>query len=235
MQTIRMTRVVTSVLAVSMIAGCAPMQQNGGNYQASQGNNPQQPQDPCSVGQSAVAGALLGSLFDGKKGAIKGAAIGGAAAAVGCLAINSHSRQTKTAAQTDHEYIQARGSLPSDPQVLSYMPQLSSGVVQRGRPVHVNTVVELVNGSVTPVREVREELVVYDTHGEQFKTGSKPLVNNTGGRFENTFELSLPPDASQGTYALKTNLYVNNRLMATRDLRAQLVWNGSNGVLVAGL
>lgn len=239
MQTIRMSQVVGSLLFVSLLAGCVAPQQNGGFSQTEQNNNPQQAQDPCSVGQSALAGAavgaLLGSLIDGKKGAIKGAALGGATAVVGCLAINSQSRQTKTAAQTDREYVQARGSLPREPQVLSYVPQVSNSVVQRGKPVRVNSVVELVNGSVTPVREVREELVVFDTRGERFKSGSKPLTNNTGGRFENTFELSLPPEASQGAYALKTNLYVNNKLVATRDMRTQLVWNGSTGVLVAGL
>jgi hypothetical protein len=232
-------KIVALTLMTSLVAGCASTNQgmpskNAGQQQAAAGSK-----DPCTVGATALAGvavgALLGGLIDGKKGAKRGAVAGGVIATIGCVAINSQSRQTKSAAQADSEYIQQRGRLAPEPQVVSYTPRLESNVVQRGQPMHVYSVVELVNGSVSPVQEVREELVVYGTDGQPFKTGSKPLINNRGGRFENSFELTLPNGVSQGIYAMKTNLYVNGKLSASRDLRTQLVWNGTTGVMVAGL
>jgi hypothetical protein len=117
--------------------------------------------------------------------------------------------------------------------VVSYQPRLNASTVQRGKPVVVNSTVELVNGATTPVMQVREELVVFDQDGKQFKSGSKALTNNSGGRFENSFEITLPKDASQGRYALRTNLYVNGKLSASRDLNTQLVWNGAEQVMIA--
>ncbi|MHA4866790.1 glycine zipper 2TM domain-containing protein [Duganella sp. PWIR1] len=229
------TKAIASVLLAALVAGCATVPQQQGR----QASAPEQDADPCSVGKSALAGAaagaLLGALLDGKKGAMKGAAIGGAAGALGCVAINAQSRQTRTAAQVDQDYVRSRGALPREPQVVSYQPQLSSNIVQRGRPVKITTTAELVNGTATPITEVREELVVFDSHGEQIKSGAKPLVNRSGGRFENTFEVSLPEQASQGIYTMKTNLYINNKLMARRDMNTQLVWDGRNAVIVAGL
>lgn len=237
MTTKQTTNVIASMLLVSMLAGCANMPQQGGGRQRDTAGGQSQDTDPCSVGKSALAGAaagaLLGALLDGKKGAVKGAAIGGVTGAVGCAIVNSQSRQTRTAAQVDQDYVRSRGALPREPQVVSYVPQLSSSVVQRGSPVKITTKAELVNGSATPITDVREELLVFDSHGEQIKSGAKPLVNRSGGRFENTFEVSLPQDSSQGVYTLKTNLYINNKLMARRDMNTQLVWNGQSAVLVA--
>lgn len=231
-------RAAAALTIAAMLAGCAtaPMNPNGVRQDYPQGpqggQNPQAgatDEDPCSVGATAAAGAavgaLLGALVSGKNGALKGAAIGGGLAAAGCLAINVNSRQTKTAAQADRDYIRARGALPREPQVVSYTPQLSAATVKRGQPFKVTSVVELVNGSAQSVNDVREELVVLDPQGQPFKSGSKALAssNKSGGRFENSFELTLPAGVSQGVYGVKTNLYVNGKLSATRDLRTQLV------------
>lgn len=193
--------------------------------------------DPCSVGKSALAGALagavLGALINGKKGAGQGALAGGAVGAAACVAINYKSRQTKSAAQADADYLKARGALPSEPVVVSYSPQLAATSVQRGQPMKVNSSLELVNGTSQPVREVREELAIFNPDGTAFKSGSKPFSANSAGRYENSFEVKLPEGVSQGVYALKTNVYVNGKLAATRDLRTQVVWDGSAGLLVA--
>lgn len=232
-------KVVALTLTAALASGCATTGTSGMSQGAGQYGNPAtaQAEDPCGVGSAALtgaaAGALLGLLVDGKRGALRGAAAGGLVGAIGCVVVNSQSRQTRTAAQVDADYKRSRGRLPAQPQVVSYQPRLNDSTVQRGQPVKVTSVVELVNGSTTPVREVREELVVYGQDGQPFKTGSKPLVNNSGGRFENTFELNMPKDASQGRYAMKTNLYVNGQLSATRDLSTQLVWDGMSGVMVA--
>ena len=222
------TKLVAAALISSMLTACVAPQQGGMNTNVAD-NRPAN-QDPCSVGQSAVAGAalgaLLGGLVDGKKGLRKGLVAGAAVGALGCLAINANSRQTRTAQQSDNEYIQTRGRLPAQPQVVSYVPSTTSASGRRGQPLRVNSVIELVNGSQQPVNEVREELVVFDPQGEPFRNGSKQVTNNTGGRFENTFELVLPDSAPQGVYAMKTNLYVNGKLSATRNLQTQIVVNG---------
>lgn len=234
-------KVVATLLLTSLIAGCANPPQNSSQHRQAGAQPGQQGQassdDPCSVGGTAVAGAavgaLLGAFINGKKGALQGAALGGAVGALGCVAVNSNSRQTKTAAQADRDYIKTRGALPADPQVVSYVPQLSSNVVRRGAPMVIKSTVELVNGSVTHINEVREEMVVFDTHGEQIRSKDKPLVNRSGGRFENSFELSLPQQAPQGVYVIKTNLYINGKLMARRDMSTQLVWNGNTALMLA--
>lgn len=239
------TNLVVATLTTTLLGACVAPQPGGMNSGMNNGNNNDrannqaQQQDPCSVGQSALAGAavgaLLGGLMNGKKGALKGAAAGGVVASLGCLAINAKSHQTKTAAQADREYVQARGRLPAEPQVVVYTPTTTSATARRGQPLRINSVIELVNGSQQTVNEVREELVVFDPQGGKIQNGAKQLTNNTGGRFENYFELTLPDSAPQGVYAMKTNLYVNGKLSASRNLQTQIVFRGDGtpGVLMA--
>jgi hypothetical protein len=224
------TRALTCLLVASYLAGCAAPRQGG---QGAANDN----QDPCSglrsAGLGAVLGAALGAAANGKKGAMQGAALGAAVGAVACLVINVQSRQTKTAAQVDRDYQQARGPLPSEPALLSYAPQLSSRNVQRGQPFKVTSVVELTNGSVHQVREVREELIILNPDNTPFRSGNKPFAASSAGRYENSFELKLPEGASQGIYTMTTRLYVNDKLVASRDLRTQVAWDGSSAVLLA--
>lgn len=179
-------------------------------------------------------GALLGAVINGKNGALAGAAIGAGVVGLGCYAFNVNSRQTKTAAQSDREYVKARGALPPEPQVVAYDSNVGN-TVERGKPFKVNSTVELVNGRNEPIREVREQLVLLDTKGQPVKNGTKPVetTNASAGRYENSFELKLPEGVSQGVYPLQTNLYVNGKLAASRDLRTQVVINDDGAVLVA--
>lgn len=224
-------RTVVYVTAAALLGACAAPRGQGGQAGAAG------EEDPCSVGKSAVAGAVagavLGALLNGKKGAAQGALAGGALGAAACVAINYKSRQTKSAAQADADYQKARGALPTEPAVVSYSPQLAANTVQRGQPMKVNSSLELVNGTTQPVREVREELAIFNPDGTAFKSGSKPFIANTAGRYENSFEVKLPEGVSQGVYALKTNVFVNGKLVATRDLRTQVVWDGRATVIVA--
>lgn len=229
------TKLVVSTLMVSLLAACAAPQQ--GSMNTGMANNGGAPAgDPCSVGQSAVAGAaigaLLGGLAGGKDGMLKGAAAGGVFGTLGCLAVNANSRQTRTAAQSDRDYIQSRGRLPAEPQVVVYTPSTSSSSSQRGQPLRINSTIELVNGSRQQVTEVREELVLFNPQGEQLVNNMKPVVITSGGRFENSFELTLPASAPQGLYAMRTNLYVNGKLSASRNLRTQVVLNGDGSAPV---
>lgn len=227
----RFQRTVVCITTVALLGACAAPRGQGRQTGASSDEN------PCSVGKSALAGAVAGAVFgalvNGAKGAGQGAVAGGALGAAACVAINYQSRQTKSAAQADVDYQRARGALPSEPTVVSYSPQLAANVVQRGQPMRVNSTLELVNGTTQSVREVREELAIFNPDGTAFKSGSKPFSANTAGRYENTFEVKLPEGVSQGVYALKTNVYVNGKLAATRDLHTQVVWNGNSGFVVA--
>jgi hypothetical protein len=217
-------RLVVPAVITCLLAGCAVPPQNG----AAPGDAAATNTDPCSVGTSAVAGAavgaLIGALAGGGKGALIGAAAGGVLVGAGCYAVNVRSRQVRTAAEVDHDYIARRGSLPAQPQVVAYNVQVNNHAV-RGKPFTVNTEAELVNGRYQQIDDVKEQIVLLDPKGEPFKNGTKPLEtqNASGGKFENTFELTLPQGVSQGVYAMKTNLYVNGRLAATRDLRTQVV------------
>lgn len=226
-------RTVVYVTAASLLGACAAPRGPGSS------NTAVAEEDPCSLGKSAVvgalAGAVLGAMIGGKEGAGKGAIAGGALAAAACVAINVNSRQTKSAAQADADYQRARGRLPDEPSVVSYSPQLAAKSVQRGKPMKVESLLELVNGAKQPVREVREELAIFNPDGTQIKTGSKPFSASSAGRYENSFEVKLPEAAPQGRYALKTNVFVNGKLVATRDLQTQVVWDGRQGMLVASL
>lgn len=230
-------KLIALALVTSMLGGCAVPPQQGDSYGSVQQNTQPNPNaDPCNVGQSALAGAALGALIGGMtkggKGALKGALAGGAVGAAGCLAINANSRQTRTAAQVDEAYIQAHSRLPADPQVIAYSPTIAS-TSRRGEQVRVNSTVELVNGSQRKVTEVREELQVFDQYGKPFLNGQKPLTNSSGGRFENSFVMTLPESVSQGTYTMKTTLYVNGKASATRNLQTQLVVNEQGMIMVA--
>ena len=228
-------RTVVYVTAAAMLGACATPRGQGGSGAVQTGETAEE--DPCSVGKSAVAGAvagaLLGALLNGSKGAGQGALAGGTMGAAACVAINYKSQQSKSAAQADADYRKARGALPTEPTVVSYSAQLAANSVKRGQPMKVNSSLEMVNGTTQPVREIREELAIFNPDGSAFKSGSKPFIANTAGRYENSFEVKLPEGVSQGVYALKTNVYVNGKLAATRDLRTQVVWDGSVGVVVA--
>lgn len=230
MKTFQRTLIYMTVTA--LLVACANTQGPVGSQQSAADSN------PCSVGQSAAAGAAavaLITVLSGGRGrdAAKGAVVGAAVGAAVCFAINLQSRQTKTAAQAERDYIRTSSALPAEPVVTVYSSRLQKEVVQRGQPINVNSTLELVNGSRQKVSEVREELVVFSPDGTPFKTGSKSFSSNSAGRFENAFELKLPQGAPQGKYALKTNVYVNGKVVATRDLSTQVVWDGTTATLVA--
>jgi hypothetical protein len=181
-------------------------------------------------------GALIGGLVGGRDGAAKGAVAGGLVGAGLCALIKSQSRQTKSAQQADAELKRAAGgTLPAEPTVVVYAPRVGTSNIGREQPFVVNTTVELANGSRTLVQEVKEELLISNPDNTPFKSGSKPLQLQTAGRYENAFEVTLPKNARQGVYPLKTNLYVNGKLMASRDLRIQVVLdeNGAATLMAA--
>lgn len=174
----------------------------------------------------ALAGALIGAAINGGKGAAAGALVGGALGAAGCLAFNVQTKQTRTAQQVQANYRKAnRNRLPATPEVVNYSAKMNTPSVQRGQPFKLQSVVEVVDGHKQPVQSVREELLLFTPDGQQVNRDpkSKMFQATSGGRYENSFDLNLPAGVSQGQYAIKTNLYVNDKLVAKRDLAAQVV------------
>lgn len=224
-----MQRPMAVIAICAFLAACASSPKGLGGETSNE--------NPCAVGMSslagAAAGAALGAVLGGKDGALKGGVAGAALGAVACAGINLRSKQTKTAAQSEQEFLRTNPSLPAQPMVTSYAAQINTPSAQRGQPILVNSELELINGSSEKVNEVREELVVLDPKGEPFKSGGKPFMATSAGRFENSFELTLPQNAPQGAYSLKTNVFVNGAQVASRNLHTQVVWDGGAAVVVA--
>lgn len=195
------------------------------------------PQNPCSVENSAVVGGLLGGVFGRilgiPGGSRAGMVISGSVVGLGCYDYNVQTRQSKTAAQADADYLKSNPAPAAEPVVVSYSTQAEAPTATRGQPLRLSSVVELVNGAQQPVREVREELVISNPEGKPFGTGSKPFLATTAGRFENSFEVKLPEKAAVGVYLLKTALYVNGVASLSRDVDVKLVWDGREAMLVA--
>ena len=84
------------------------------------------------------------------------------------------------------------------------------------------------------MREVREEIVLYDPQRKEFKRGSKVLSQGAGGSYETTWEFKLPSGITQGAYTVQTLMYVNGQMMAQRQTTMQLVMR-DGAIQVAGL
>ncbi len=223
-------RTIALGAVLTLLAGCVSVPQGAGAGAESTPTTARAEEDPCSAGTTALAGAALGALIgaalNGRNGAIAGAALGGAAGYAGCLAYNVQTKQTRTAMQVEQDYRRTnRGRLPATPRVVNYTAQVDSAKIQRGQPFKIASVVEVVNGQKQPVQSVREELVLYTPDGQQINQDpkSKQFQATSGGRYENSFELNLPKGVSQGVYPVKTQLYVNEVLVAKRDLSARVV------------
>lgn len=220
-------RTIACCAIVTLLAGCATAPGNGNGN--GNGQNTAQGGDPCSATAATMGGVLLGSVLGGalggKKGAIAGAAVGGAIGYAACAAYNVQSVQRRTAQQVETQYRRDHGALPDQPTVVNYSAGINSQSVQRGQKFKVQSAVEVVDGSVQPVRSVREELVVYTPDGNPIGNApsSKPFEARTGGRYENAFELTLPQGVSQGQYGIKTALFVNDKEVQSRNLTAKVV------------
>jgi len=213
---------------------------NPGASSAAPATGADEDKSPCSVVASAaggaVAGALLGALLGGKKGALKGAAIGAAGAGALCALVKLNSKQTKTAEQVNRDYqVRHGGNLSAEPSLVSaYAPTMSgNGTVQRGGSIKVATAIEVADGRNTPVRSIAEQVVLVDEEGNTLASDSKGFTSNSAGRYENQFEIGMPAQAPQGRYAVRTQLIVNGKAMASREMKTQVVWNGQQAFMVA--
>ena len=219
-----MSRGTVMLVAVAYLTGCAAP---GGKGIASN--------DECNTAATAATGAILAlianaALGDSRNNA-KAAALGAAAGAGLCIYANS--QRMKTAEQSDADYRQQNGTLPPEPRVVNYSSKTSSPTVQRGTSLKISSNFELVNGSRTKVSDVKEQLVVLDSNGKEVKSGSKPINLQTAGAYNNTFTLTMPSDVPQGKYTMQTKLFVNGNELARSAQATQVVWDGSNAIVLA--
>ncbi|MFL9923692.1 hypothetical protein PQR62_05440 [Herbaspirillum lusitanum] len=179
-----------------------------------------------------TGGALVGGLLGGTKGAIGGAVAGLAA----CAVIEYSSRQTKTASEVDREYKAAnRNRLPPAAKIDSYSTVVTPNApVKAGDTIKVNSAIRAVSGAQEQVTEVKEVLVAYAPSGDEFKRGEKIVSSTPGsGEYDNSFSLRLPQGAPQGTYKIKTQVFLNGKPGATRESSVQFARvNGQPGLVM---
>jgi uncharacterized protein YcfJ len=215
------SQVVCGVVAATLlVSGCATTQ--GGGTVSSQGSDPCDTAKTAAVG--AFAGALIGAATGNRRSAVTGAVAGGLIGALACVAINNSSRQTRTAAAVEQDYTRSKGRLPAQPQLVSYQTRVDpTGSIRANSDVRVKTNVEVVRGANDPIREVKEEIVLYDTDNKEFKRSAKILNQGSGGGYETDWNFKLPSGVTQGQYMVKTFVSVNGQVLAQRETRMQLV------------
>ncbi len=181
--------------------------------------------DPCNLIAGTLIGGVAGALLDRNKRA-RGAAIGAAAGAVACVAVNAVSRQTRTAQQVEDDYRRGhRGQLPpNEPVVQAYDVTVNPDAgVQSGEKLQVVSNMTVVRGARQPVNEVKEVLTLTGPDGKS-RTAEKKASERAGsGAYENAFSLTLPKGVAPGAYPVNTQLYVNGKPMAERKQELRVV------------
>ena len=205
-------KTLAAVLTVALsVAGCAAPGQPG--------FGPDNTAVRC--GGMAVGGAVLGALMDGKRGAVKGAALGLGA----CAVMEVASNRTQSAKEVEQKYRSSnRNALPVSAKLVGYSSSVSpQGRARSGEPIKIQSTIRAVSGTSEPIREIREVLVAYAPDGKEFKRGEK-LVDTSGGsgEFSNHFTLRLSPSAPEGGYRLHTDVYLNGKLASSNDALLQL-------------
>src|SRR5690606_2394249 len=131
---------VAMLSSALVISGCAS---TGGLATSANGG--------CNTGMSTAVGALLGAAIGASVGdssyAATGAAIGGAVFAAGCLMINAHTIQKKSAAEVETAYKKAnKGKLLQTTRVQQY-----STVILPNQTVAANQIIS-VTSDLTSLR-----------------------------------------------------------------------------------
>lgn len=211
-----------SISGTLMLSGCATSQSGidrGGDVSANE----------CNPWIGAGVGAIIGTIIAGRKNTARGAVAGAAVGALGCIAINAATRQIRTADSIEQNYRRTNaGRLPPTPRVLAYDISIDPArPVPAGEIVMVRSNIAVVSGQSQAINDVREELILTDSNGQEFKRATKVVgKKGTGsGEYENQFSFKFPTGISQGFYGVKTALYVNGQKAGERANRMQLVVN----------
>ena len=179
----------------------------------------------CNPLVTGGIGAAIGAVLGGSKNRGTGAAAGAAIGALACVAYNYTTKQTKTAQQVTDEYkAKNKGTLPASATVTRFNVQLApTAKVQAGNAITVASNIEVVPGTSNPRPTIEQEIALYSPDGAQVGKAKKPASQTGGGGFETSFKFSLPQGVPQGTYPVKTQVYVDGKQAAGSDTRFQVV------------
>jgi len=189
----------------------------------------------CNPLLAAGVGALVGGLLGGGKNTLRGAALGSAAAALGCVAFNYQAQQVKTAQQVQDDYRKAhRGTLPEQATLVRYDTTFPANSVRGGQKATTASYIEVAPGTRDLTPTVEEELTLYKPDGGVLKTVRKPVSPTNGsGAFRGGFSIPFPEGVPQGVYPIRTALYVNGKRVAGQENKLQIVDLGGQQRMLA--
>src|SRR5262245_2478516 len=233
---LRLARIPAAVIAAAALAaGCATGQSSGGGDATATGDVLSSDCNPLLTGG---IGAAIGAVLGGSKNRGTGAAAGAAIGALACVAYNYATKQTKTAQQVSDEYkAKNKGTLPANATVTRFNVQVApTAKVQAGNAITVASNIEVVPGNSNPRPNVEQEIALYGPDGAQAGKARKAASPaGGGGAFETSFKFSLPQGVPQGTYPVKTQVYVDGKQAAGSDTRFQVVVGPGGAVQLAQL
>jgi len=217
---------VLAAVTTMGLTGCATP---GGGYGAGPGALASHPMDSCRPGDAAVGGAVAGALLgllaggDGRSAA-RGAVAGAVVGALSCLAINAQSRRTMDAQAVEAEFRRAQGATvrPASPTLLAYETRVDSSRVRPQTPVRVQSNMKVLDGATQRVQRIEEHLVLLRPDGTEARRLPKEIALNASGGFDNDFTFQFP-QAAQGLFQIRTELWVNGQKMDSNQTPIQLV------------
>lgn len=181
-----------------------------------------------------TGGALLGHAIGGDKGALIGAAVGGGLGfGIGWLADDYTAKQIKSAQQVRQTEIEKYGKLPQQPKLNSYHVAVNPGsTLRRGNAAKIISTVELCPSSNQSPMNVSEETIITLPDKKTHKNVQKYNEVNNGGEYTFSRTIDTKPMPG-GAYIYKTNLYVNNKKLASRSTAFKVASNGDFIVVAA--
>lgn len=214
---------ITLLATTLLMSGCAS---TGGFATAANGG--------CNTGLSTAMGAILGAAIGASVGnsssAATGAAIGGAVFAAGCIMVNAHTVQKKSAIEVENAYKKSNnGNLPTYTRVEQYSTVvLPSQTVQAQENITVKSDLTVIEGRSEALQRVQEKLILKDQNGKVVRELVKDVQTSGSqefgsGGFENSFSWKFPANVSKGRYTLDTEVLVNGNRVANNTRYITLV------------
>lgn len=221
-----------TALTVALTLGLAGCATTGTAPGAGQGASARHQMDSCRPGQAAVGGAVTGALVgllaggDGRSAA-RGAVAGAVVAALSCLAVNAETRRTLDAQAVEAEFrrTQSTQTLPQVPTLLAYDTTIDSSRVRPDTPIRVQSNIKVLDGTTRRVEQIEEHLVLLGPDAKEVRRAPKQVAANASGGFDNSFTFQFP-QAEQGLYRIRTELWVNGQKMDSNEAPIQLVMDG---------
>jgi hypothetical protein len=218
------------VVSVGMI-GCVTAGTNASSQPADNASNGSE----CNAAVIGLVGAVAGALLSSGNNRVRGAAIGGGLGALACAAWNYNVAQTKTAEQSVVDYRRANaGRVPTQAVVTTFNTRMDpNGTVRPGGNMTVTSRIEVVPGTTQANPIIEEELVLIKPDKTTTTARKRANPNGDAGAFETKFSMTMPEGVPQGTYPVKTTLYVDGRASRTNDLNLQVVALPSGEMMAA--